>query len=666
MKIKKILPKNFNPKAYLDLNPDVASAGVDPEYHYLNYGIDEGRKFNYISSVDLFSANTNKELFIENEYTNKYAYLNPIYTGPSAWAGHIYFVNFLVSIIKPKIFVELGIYYGFSYFNICRVMEILKSEFNDLRDSKAYGIDSFEGDVHAIYNEEDYNIEKHVNKQNINFSYFSNIIKSRFDVARSKFENKSIDLLHIDGQHLYEDVKNDFKKWEDKLSDNSVVLFHDTQIKSRDFGVYKFWDEMKDNYPSINFEHSEGLGVLFYGKNFNKKTELFIKFISNINNKKTVINFYKNMNFLTNLHSNVYLLEKSKIENIIQNVEYVKSHRIKIVILSDAIYQSNFDVRLKNIFEFYKKKRNSVIVNYFYESLFDPILIDYYDIFIFSRLLVEEQSLNFIEVIKKKGKKIIYDIDDYLIGAMPKFLKSYKNYPSLKVKVDITKQLISKANLITVSTSEMQKKLNLLNSNTYVLPNGIDKNFVDHADNNEEGSTDRLNIDLASTDTVDISMLSEALSQILDNNDCHLNVIGPISDQVKEISGGGHDNVSFHDKMSYQDFLLFLQKQKNTIGFIPLDNSEFSNCKSPVKYIHYSSLGIPCVCSNVKPYNKIIEHGFNGFLANSTEDWINYFNILKNKDTRKKIIFNAKKNILKNYTYDSLILKIDEIIKKVL
>jgi glycosyltransferase involved in cell wall biosynthesis len=77
-------------------------------------------------------------------------------------------------------------------------------------------------------------------------------------------------------------------------------------------------------------------------------------------------------------------------------------------------------------------------------------------------------------------------------------------------------------------------------------------------------------------------------------------------------------------------------------------------------------LGIPCVCSNVKPYNKIIEHGFNGFLANSTEDWINYFNILKNKDTRKKIIFNAKKNILKNYTYDSLILKIDEIIKKVL
>jgi hypothetical protein len=662
MKIKKILPKNFNPKAYLDLNPDVANNGVDPEYHYLNYGINEGRKYNYTSSIDLFRGDSsNKEHFIENEYTNKYAYLNPINIGGSAWTGHAYFVNFLVSIIKVKTFVELGIHYGFSYFNICRVMEILKSEYNDCRDSKAYGIDSFEGDVHAVFNEDGNNIEKHVNKLNINFSYFSKIIRSKFDDACLKFENKSIDLLHIDGQHLYKDVKNDFKKWKDKLSDNSVVLFHDTQIKSRDFGVYKFWDEIKDNYPTINFQHSAGLGVLFYGKKINKRTENFIEFISNKNNKKIVINFYKNMHFLTNLHSNVYLLEKSKKENIIQNVEYVKSHRTKIAIISDEIYQSNFDVRLKNIFEFYQKKRNSVIINYFYESLFEPELIDYYDVFIFSRLLIEEQSLNLIEIIKKKRKKIIYDIDDYLIGKIPKFL----NYHSSGARVEITKQLITQANLITVGTNEMQKKLNLLNNNTYVFPNGIDGNFIDNKDKDDnEDSGHILNIVLASTDTVDISMLSEPLKQILDQNHCQLNVIGPISDQVKQMTN--HANVFFHENMSYHEFLFFLQKQKNTIGFIPLDNSEFSNCKTPIKYIHYSSLGIPCICSNVKPYNEIIKNEFDGFLANNTQDWISYFNILKNKNTRKQITDNAKKNIIENYTYDSLILKIDEILKKVL
>ena len=663
MSIEKKLPKNFNAKAYVDLNPDVANDGLDPKFHYLNYGINEGRKYNYISTVDLFRGDgSSKEHFVENEYTNKYAYLNPINAGVSAWTGHIYFVNFLISIIKPKKFVELGIHYGYSYFNICRVIEILKSEFEEFSDSKAFGIDSFEGDIHAVFNEKGNDVENHVNKLNKNLSYFSSIIKSNFDDACSKFEDKTIDLLHIDGQHLYEDVKNDFKKWEKKLSDNSVVLFHDTQITNRNFGVYKFWDEIKDKYPNINFEHSAGLGVLFYGKKINKKTEIFTKFIADINNRKMVIDFYKNLYFLTNLHSNVYLLEKTKKENIIQNIDYIKTHNIKIAIISDEIYQSNFDVRLKKIFDFYQKKRNSVTVSYFYETLFDPQLIDYYDIFIFQRLLIEEQSLNLIEIIKKKGKKIIYDADDYLIGEIPEFLNTHEKNSSVKARAEITKQLITKANLITVGTDEMQKKLNSFNKNTFVLHNGIDASFIDNKDYDSDDNT-KLNIILASTDTVDISMLSETLPQILNNNDCHLNVIGPISSQVKEITN--HTNVSYYDRMSYQDFLEFLREQKNSIGFIPLDKSEFSSCKTPIKYIHYSSLGIPCICSNVKPYNEIIKNEFNGFLANNTDDWLNYFNFLKIKDNRKNIILNSQKIIKEQYTYDSLILKIDEIIKKV-
>ena len=158
-------------------------------------------------------------------------------------------------------------------------------------------------------------------------------------------------------------------------------------------------------------------------------------------------------------------------------------------------------------------------------------------------------------------------------------------------------------------------------------------------------------------------MITEALPQILNNNDCHLKVIGPISNQVKEITN--HTSISYYDRMSYQDFLEFLREQNNSIGIIPLDNSEFSSCKTPIKYIHYSSLGIPCICSNVKPYNEIIKNEFNGFLANNTDDWLNYFNILKNVDNRKKIISNSQKIIKEQYTYDSLILKIDEIIKKV-
>lgn len=42
---KQIVPGDFDPAYYLFLNPDVASAGVDPTRHYLEYGKNEGRKY---------------------------------------------------------------------------------------------------------------------------------------------------------------------------------------------------------------------------------------------------------------------------------------------------------------------------------------------------------------------------------------------------------------------------------------------------------------------------------------------------------------------------------------------------------------------------------------------------------------------------------------------
>lgn len=91
------------------------------------------------------------------------------------------------------------------------------------------------------------------------------VLRIDFSEAAADSENQRLDLIHIDGLHTYEAVKNDYETWLPKASQNGVMLFHDTNVRERGFGVWKFWDEIKDECVSFNFTHTHGLGVIALG-----------------------------------------------------------------------------------------------------------------------------------------------------------------------------------------------------------------------------------------------------------------------------------------------------------------------------------------------------------------------------------------------------------------
>jgi hypothetical protein len=206
---------------------------------------------------------------------------SPARLAPSTWVSHTPFAMFLVDILRPVTIVELGTQYGVSYCAFCQAVQALKLS------TRCFAVDTWQGDPQAgIYgNEVIFNLK---NYHDPLYGAFSTLIQSTFDDALGKFENKTIDLLHIDGLHTYKAVKNDFTAWLPKMSNRGVILFHDICVREKDFGVWQLWDELKEQYPHFEFQHGYGLGVLAVGKKYPKPLTMLL----NNSEEQTIIRDY--------------------------------------------------------------------------------------------------------------------------------------------------------------------------------------------------------------------------------------------------------------------------------------------------------------------------------------------------------------------------------------
>jgi GT2 family glycosyltransferase/glycosyltransferase involved in cell wall biosynthesis/uncharacterized coiled-coil protein SlyX len=181
---------------------------------------------------------------------------DPLRLVPTPWASHIPFALCLVEVLRPRLVVELGTGDGVSYCAFCQAVKQLQLK------TRCYGVNRWPPDSHG--DELLADLKLHHDPL---YADFSMLIQSSFDDALAKIQDNAVDLLHIDGCHNFDRLRHDFESWLPKMSDRGVILLHNTNLRERHLGAWRFWEEIRPKHPHFEFLHENGLGVISIGPN---------------------------------------------------------------------------------------------------------------------------------------------------------------------------------------------------------------------------------------------------------------------------------------------------------------------------------------------------------------------------------------------------------------
>lgn len=248
-----------------------------------------------------------------------------------------------------------------------------------------------------------------------------------------------------------------------------------------------------------------------------------------------------------------------------------------------------------------------------------------------------------IKEYKKRGKKVVYDLDDDLFSINP-------DNPSVvdvkrKGNIKQTTELLKVADVVTTTTEVLKKRFQKFNENVAVCPNALDfSKFT-----KRKGGDTKLRIGYtgASSHWGDLSLVMDVLLELEKKYDFEFILQGmcgnPIEaevynyqmiyrqglepekkyfheaifktyDKYRNLKRDNRAHIPFYPPEMYPSVL----GQANLdIGICPLKDNIFNQAKSCIKFYEYATTGTVTLASNVLPYNKEV-----GYCAkNKFRDW---------------------------------------------
>ncbi|MCX5871527.1 MAG: glycosyltransferase [Deltaproteobacteria bacterium] len=258
---------------------------------------------------------------------------------------------------------------------------------------------------------------------------------------------------------------------------------------------------------------------------------------------------------------------------------------------------------------------------------------------------------------RENNIRIVYDLDDLLL-TLPEDHPEYEIYAPKSAAVF---RWLLEADEVWVSTEALRHHVCQVNPRTHVVPNYIDDKLwikpkmsvVKH----EWMDSVRLLYMGTQTHRADFELVKKVLKRLKDEflERIEINLIG-ISPDIS--SEKWYETITPPQAIgiSYPAFVNWICNEPTfDIGIAPLVDNEFNRCKSAIKFLDYSALGLATVASDLNGY-LLIRNGENGFRVKNTEEsWYEVLKILiTDSALRNQIQLTAQKDIFEKYDYKSV------------
>jgi len=254
------------------------------------------------------------------------------------------------------------------------------------------------------------------------------------------------------------------------------------------------------------------------------------------------------------------------------------------------------------------------------------------------------------------GKKLVVECDDWVdLNEDSPFKKEHEKYDARRT---ITRTM-EVADMVTTTTKYLADKLKQYNDNVVVLPNYIDLNEWKLPLPKEDDKQIRIGWTGSITHVEDMKMVVEPLRRICKEfKNVQLVMLG--DPRVTELFKGMP--VEGQNGVPAEVWPTKLRSLRLDIGLAPLQDNVFNRCKSNIKWIEYSIMGIPGVYAPIV-YTDETNHsvhfdGTYGMVAENAEQW---YRCIKNyiicENLRRDIASRARGCIISGYTLKTNIKK---------